>query len=261
MNPNLSPSLRQRVAKKLLLPSVVVYDGPSALDGTRIVAILTGGGQSLSRNEKTGPLAQLWIMRADVAPHVAVRDGRDVSVCGDCIHRPANDGKCYVRVDQGPRSAWQAWSDGKVPYLHPLAAGTALALAVKVGRIGGLRLGAYGDPAALPISVARDLVAPVRAVKGVTTGYTHQWRTTDTAWSGLVMASADTAQDQSDARAMGYRSFRVIAKDAPDTGAVKGASCPASAESGKGKTCATCGLCNGATVAGRVGGDVRINLH
>jgi len=244
-----------------LLRSVVVYDGPSALDGTRIVAILTGGGQSLSRNEKTGPLAQLWVMRADVAPHVAVRDGRDASVCGDCVHRPANGGKCYVRVDQGPRSAWQAWADGKVPYLTPLAAGAALALAVKVGRIGGLRLGAYGDPAALPLSVARDLSGPVRAVKGVTTGYTHQWRTTDTAWSGLVMASADSADDQVAARAMGYRSFRVVTPDAPDAGKVKGASCPASAESGKAKTCATCGLCNGATVAGRVGGDVRINLH
>jgi hypothetical protein len=261
MNPHLSPTLRERVTRKLLLPSVVVYDGPSALDGTRIVAILTGGGQSLSRNEKTGPLAQLWIMRADVAPHVAVRDGRDVSVCGDCPHRPVNGGKCYVRVDQGPRSAWQAWHDGKVPTFHPLAAGTALALAVKVGRIGGLRLGAYGDPAALPLSVARDLTGPVRAARGVTTGYTHQWKTTDTAWSGLVMASADSADDQRDARAKGYRSFRVVTKDAPDTGAVKGATCPASKEAGFMKTCATCGLCNGATVAGRVGGDVRINLH
>ena len=60
----------KRFSLSQLLPSVVVYDGPSALDGTRIVAILTGGGQSLSRNEKTGPLAQLWIMRADVAPCV-----------------------------------------------------------------------------------------------------------------------------------------------------------------------------------------------
>jgi hypothetical protein len=95
----------------------------------------------------------------------------------------------------------------------------------------------------------------------VTTGYTHQWRTTDTAWSGLVMASADSADDQVAARAMGYRSFRVVTPDAPDAGKVKGVSCPASAESGKGKTCSTCGLCNGAIVAGRVGGDVRINLH
>jgi len=261
MNPNLSATLRARVTNKLLLPSVVVYDGPSALDGERIVAILTGGGQSISRNEKTGALAQLWIMRADVAPHVATKDGRDASVCGDCVHRPANGGACYVRVDQGPRSAWQAWSDGKVPYLTPLAAGAALAIAVKVGRIAGIRLGAYGDPAALPVAVARDLTLAVRAVNGVTTGYTHQWKTTSPEWAGYVMASADSATDQVDARAMGYRSFRVVTNDAPDTGAVKGVSCPASKEAGYLKTCATCGLCNGATVAGRVGGDVRINLH
>lgn len=258
---SLSQSLTQRVTRKLLLPSVVVYDGPSALDGERIVAILTGGGQSISRNEKTGALAQLWILRADVAPHVAVRDGRDATVCGMCPQRPALGGDCYVRVDQGPRSAWQAWSDGKVPYLTPLAAGAALAIAVKVGRIAGVRLGAYGDPAALPLSVAADLTHAVRAVNGVTTGYTHQWRDTSPAWSRFVMASADSADDQRDARAMGYRSFRVVKPDAPDAGAVKGVSCPASAESGKAKTCATCGLCNGARVEGRVGGDVRINLH
>lgn len=262
MNPNLSATLRERVTRKLLLPSVVVYDGPSALDGARIVAILTGGGQSVSRNDKTGHLAQLWIMRADVAPHHATRDGRDATVCGDCIHRPANGGLCYVEVAKGPRSAWQAWSDGKVPYLTPLAAGAALAIAVKIGRIAGIRLGAYGDPAALPVAVARDLTLAVRAAKGVTTGYTHQWRTTSPEWAGYVMASADSATDQTDAREMGYRSFRVVTSDAPDTGSVKGVSCPASAESGKAKTCATCGLCNGATVSGRrVGGDVRINLH
>ena len=258
---SLSQSLTERVTRKLLLPSVVVYDGPSALDGERIVAILTGGGQSLTRNAKTGALAQLFILRADVAPHVAVRDGRDVSVCGNCPHRPVYGGDCYVQVYQGPRSAWQAWSDGKVPYLTPLAAGAALAIAVKVGRIAGVRLGAYGDPAALPLSVAADLTHAVRAVNGVTTGYTHQWRDTSPAWSRFVMASADSADDQRDARAMGYRSFRVVKPDAPDAGAVKGVSCPASAESGKAKTCATCGLCNGARVEGRVGGDVRINLH
>lgn len=261
MNPNLSATLRERVTRKLLLPSVVVYDGPSALDGERIVAILTGGGQSISRNDKTGHLAQLWIMRADVAPHHATRDGRDASVCGQCPQRPALGGDCYVRVDQGPRSAWQAWADGKVPYLTPLAAGAALAIAVKIGRIAGVRLGAYGDPAALPLSVAADLTHAVRAVKGITTGYTHQWRDTSPAWSRYVMASADSADDQRDARAMGYRSFRVVKPDAPDTGAVKGVTCPASKEAGYLKTCSTCGLCNGATVAGRVGGDVRINLH
>lgn len=250
-----------RLKLSSLLPSVVVYDGPSALDGERIVAILTGGGQSLTRNAKTGALAQLFILRADVAPHVAVRDGRDVSVCGNCPQRPALGGDCYVQVYQGPRSAWQAWADGKVPYLSPLAAGAALAISVKVGRIAGIRLGAYGDPAALPLSVAADLTHAVRAVGGVTTGYTHQWRDTSPAWSRYVMASADSAQDQADARAMGYRSFRVVKPDATDVGSVKGVSCPASAESGKSKTCATCGLCNGARVEGRVGGDVRINLH
>jgi hypothetical protein len=199
-----------RITRPSLLKSVCVYDGPSALDGERIVALVTGGGDTVTRNGKTGPLAQLWILRADVAPHVAVRDGRDATVCGMCPQRPALGGDCYVETAKGPRSAWQAWHDGKVPYLHPLAASAALAVAVKVGRINGLRLGAYGDPAALPLDVVADLVARARRADGITTGYTHQWRTAPVAFRSYVMASADSAQDQADARAMGYRSFRVV---------------------------------------------------
>ena len=261
MNRNLSPSLRARVSKTLLLRSVCVYDGPSALDGERIVALVTGGGDTVTRNGKTGPLAQLWILRADVAPHVAVRDGRDATVCGMCPQRPALGGDCYVETAKGPRSAWQSWADGNVPYLHPLAASAALGIAVKVGRINGLRLGAYGDPAALPLDVVADLVAGVRRADGITTGYTHQWRTAPVAFRAYVMASADSAQDQADARAKGYRSFRVVKPTDADATTAKGAQCPAAAESGKAKTCATCGLCSGARVEGRVGGDVRINLH
>ena len=46
---------------------VILYEGPSLLDGEPIVAILTGL-RSSSCNRKTGAMLQTWIMRADVSP-------------------------------------------------------------------------------------------------------------------------------------------------------------------------------------------------
>jgi hypothetical protein len=43
---------------------IVLYRGPSLLDGSPIVAIATIG----STNVKTGPMVQTWILRADMNP-------------------------------------------------------------------------------------------------------------------------------------------------------------------------------------------------
>lgn len=67
--------------------SIIVYDGPSIIDGKPIVVILTGLADS-SANGKTGNLVQSFIIRSDVEPHTALKTGDDVSVCGLCPHRP-----------------------------------------------------------------------------------------------------------------------------------------------------------------------------
>src|SRR5207253_7718239 len=92
-----------------LMASLVVYRGPSMLDGAPIVGILTFD----SDNVKTGPMAQLFIMAANVAPHEAQRTGDDAGVCGDCSYRPIHAKArgytpCYVKVWQGPLSTWKA---------------------------------------------------------------------------------------------------------------------------------------------------------
>ena len=76
---------------------VVVYEGPSELNGAPIVAIITGL-VTPSTNTKTGPMAQLWILDATTEPHVAVKTGEDESVCGDC---PARNKWCYVTTFKG----------------------------------------------------------------------------------------------------------------------------------------------------------------
>ena len=81
---------------------MIIYRGPSLLDGAPIVAIATVG----SRNAKTGDMVQTWIMRDDVKPLAAAQSGADASVCGDCKHRPISGGACYVNLGQGPRAVF-----------------------------------------------------------------------------------------------------------------------------------------------------------
>jgi len=89
---------------------MVIYRGPSQIDGAPIIAIATGLAKG-SRNAKTGGgLIQTWIIREDVSPADAVHSGADASVCGACPHRGEivdrrNKGRsCYVNVFQAPQN-------------------------------------------------------------------------------------------------------------------------------------------------------------
>lgn len=217
----------------MIVSGYVIYDGPSMIDGQRIVAIVTG--LTGSRNTKTGKMVQTYIIRPDMHPLDAVRTGADVSICGSCIHRGDGTGagrSCYVTLVHGPRVVYDALTRGVYPAATPVDVAEIVA-----GRM--VRLGTYGDPAAVPLAVWQALVAKAAGW----TGYTHQWRTIDRAWSKLVMASADGADDAFDAWVRGYRTFRVGAE--PMKG--KEINCPASEEAGKRTQCVDCGLCMGAT--------------
>lgn len=228
---------------------VVLYHGPSLIDGAEIVVIATGL-RSGSTNRKTGDMVQTYILRADVEPTAAIKSGADVSICGDCPHRGDGAGKgrtCYVNVGQGPLAVWRAWKRGayaKASYDQLYSTGE--------GRV--VRLGTYGDPAAVPVHVWERLTHDCVAH----TGYTHQWRKCDQTLRSLLMASADSLKDAADAHAMGWRTFRVAMPcDAPRESGE--AICPASAEAGKKLTCAQCTACHG-TGKGRRG-SVVIQAH
>ena len=218
---------------------LIVYTGPSAIDGRPIVVILTGLDQS-SANEKTGALVQSWILRADVEPHQALKTGDDVSVCGQCIHRPilaraTGAAPCYVRVGEAPLSIYRAFARGSYPRAQSLEQ-------VKQALAGRqLRIGSYGDPAAAPVALWQTLAS----LSAGHVGYTHQWQAVGfdaAAWAPLVMASADSADEAAQATAMGMRYFRVsIGVDK----APMEVTCPASAEGGRKTTCDSCMLCGG----------------
>ena len=200
---------------------IIIYRGQSLIDGENIVCIATGFEAS-SKNAKTGALVQTWIMREDIAPHIAAATGADSSICGNCMHRPSNAGSCYVKTFQAPLSVWRAFHRGA----YTLADKSELRLL----RSYSIRAGSYGDPAAIPIEIWEAV--------GVRTGYTHQWRRAP-ALASLAMASVDTTAEAAEAVAAGWRYFRVRPEGAPLlAGEID---CP----SKRGISCVDCGLCGG----------------
>lgn len=210
----------------------IIWEGKSKLDGGPIVVIATGFRRP-STNEKTGPVIQTWILRADVEPHEAIRSGEDESICGDCPLRGINGQAraCYVNP-RGPVSIFRAYKAGSYPRLGIRSLRPLLA-----GRV--VRLGSYGDPAAVPFHILKRITNAARRH----TGYTHAWRKADSRFRKIVMASCDSPADFRRARRKGWRTFRV---QVPGSPLLPGEiSCPASEEAGKRTTCEQCKLCDG----------------
>lgn len=211
--------------------NILLWDGPSRLNGARIFVIAT----AQNGNRKIGHMLQLWIVPA-ISPIAAVKSGADAAVCGDCRHRGDGHGgsrSCYVEYWRAVENIWQArrkaieMTPRRFASLH-----------------GGLqlRIGAYGDPVAVPI----DVWEPLLETAAGWTAYTHQWRLPMArAWfRRWSMASVDTAAEQHEASLAGWRTFRVRA--AGDELHRDEVSCPASAEGGHRAVCASCALCRGA---------------
>lgn len=241
-----------RRALKRKYSGVILYEGPSMLDGAPI-AVIACRIDVASTNEKTGAMVQTFVIRTDIAPHKALKTGDDVSVCGMCPQRPALGGKCYVKVFQAPYVVYSAFHRGC--YARPgIDFDAALIPDIFAGL--AIRLGTYGDPAAAPFQIWRAATLKARKL----TGYSHQWRDSRfAAFRLLCMASADNENDMRDASAMGWRTFRVKAIGAPNL--TSEITCPASEEAGKRTTCAACGLCNGESNKARNPVNIAIELH
>jgi hypothetical protein len=200
------------------------------LDGAPIVVVALTN----STNVKTGNMVQTYILVDNGrSPVDNARDLLDASICGDCKHRRGTGGACYVNLGQGARAVAAAIVAGNYP-ADILAAQSAAA-----GRM--VRLGTYGDPAAVPANVWNTLLAKAQG----RTGYTHQWQSGKAGADimALCMASADNEAERAAAKAAGYRTFRVRAADQPM--AAGEFVCPASAEGNKRKLCAECAACDG----------------
>lgn len=209
----------------------VIYKGPSLLNGAPIVVIAI----TKSRNIKTGSMIQTHILvDNEYNPQDNSTNLNDVAVCGDCKHRRGLGGGCYVIPAQGPTVVYKAYKAGKYP--------ESLETASLKAKNRNVRIGSYGDPAAVPAYVWESLL---QYAKGHT-GYTHQWQSGKADHvKNICMASADTEQERTKAVKNGWRTFRVRLSDDVIT---KGEFiCPASNEAGKKKTCQECLACNGSS--------------
>ena len=160
----------------------IIYKGPSQIDGEEIVAI----GTYSDRNTKTGKVLQTYILRENVNPLEASKTGQDYSICGDCPMRGkvttdpkrkiAKERECYVNLGQGVLIVWKAYKRGVYQEASNCRS--------ELGKDKFVRVGTYGDPAAVPDIVWTQLLENATTW----TAYTHQkpWR------PDIAMQSADT---------------------------------------------------------------------
>jgi len=214
----------------------IIYNGPSLLDGQPIVVIATYS----NRNTKTGKVVQTYILRSDINPLEASKTGQDFSICGSCPMRGevttdpkrkiAKGRKCYVNLGQGVLIVFKSYKRGVYSEGDPRT----------MGRDRFVRVGTYGDPAAVPSEVWDELLSECETW----TAYTHQkpWR------PDIAMQSADSYDEAKDHWAEGRRTFRVIV-DLGDIDKSKETLCPASKEAGRRVQCTACKLCKGSSNA------------
>jgi hypothetical protein len=221
-----------------------IWQGPSLINGDDIMVCLSGLRKP-SKNRKTGPMVHAWIVPVAEPMQVAVRTGGDVSVCGACRRRrsircPPQDatrrgrwelrcpghcsscmacaprGKvsgavvdvhgsngsrntCYVLPWQVPKRMHELYHEADV-----VSPGKARETVLGCGRV--VRLGAVGDPAAVPMHVWKAVIP--RNLWGP--AYTQRWlELPGDEWRDLAMASVDTYGEALLARSQGWRTFRV----------------------------------------------------
>ena len=210
----------------------IIYNGPSLLDGQPIVVIATYS----NRNTKTGHVVQTYILRSDINPLEASKTGADYSICGNCPMRGevttdpnrkiAKGRKCYVNLGQGVLIVFKSFLRGVYKEGDP----------AEMGRGRFVRVGTYGDPAAVPQRVWELLLSDADGF----TAYTHQkpWR------PEIAMQSADSHAEAVMHWKENRRTFRVIA-DLGELDKENETICPASKEAGRRVQCAECRLCAG----------------
>jgi len=235
---------------------MIMYRGPSLIDGSPIIVVAIGledGGS----NSKTGPMVQIYIMRSDMNPLKAVQIGADYAICATCIHRgrvitdPKSgelknvERSCYVTLMHGPRVVWDGLKRGIYP---DVPVGKARKLLARRN----VRLGAYGDPGVVPFAFWEKVLDGVTELNG----YTHLWRQYPML-SAFCMASCDNEAEREEAKALGFRTYRVRPEGTQKL-AGEG-NCPASAEMGKSVQCVDCMLCGGHRTKAKA--DISIENH
>lgn len=218
--------------KKRIQNTYIVWEGFSNFDQTPLVLLISG--VRFSDNDKTGNMLQTYILRQDIEPTEAVKTGLDYATCGNCSQRPSIARKtgssiCYVNLGKSVLNIWRKYYRGGYDTLDPRY--------IK-GR--KLRMGSYGDPAAIPFPVWEKLLKTVDSH----TGYTSSWQEPfATHLKGICQASCNTLNLKEDAEQNGWKTFTNLPEGSQS--APNAILCP-NVKNNDNK-CMTCGLCNGDT--------------
>lgn len=225
------------------MPGAVIYRGPSRIDGKPIVAIAVWD----STNRKTGNMLQTYILREDIDPLTANKYGEDESICGSCRHKgeptldpdkkQAEKRSCYVVLGQGPLIVWRAYKRGAYRILDNPVSRKGLGFKAMV------RIGTYGDGAAVPDKVWDDLLSGAAGH----TAYSHNGGD-----PARYMVSADSLDEAKRAWRSKYRTFRVV-NSTDEIVPGQEIECPSARVQ-----CADCRLCGGTSVAAR---NIAIVVH
>jgi hypothetical protein len=244
----------------------VIYEGTNVHG--RYACIATGLVKP-SANVKTGPMIQIFIINADVHPVEAVRQGKNLVQCYNCIHRPATDeerekgiegGSCYVDVGKSVAMVYKTYKKGCYPNIcgdnKPEFGDSSSYLKLGADKIeeifGGrkVRFGAYGEP----INIPYPMIDMIAGVSSGHTGYTHQWKNPAlAAYNKYLQASVDSPAEYKMAKAKGWRTFRVSTDWDLHEGEM------ICMNSWQDKTCAECLLCGGNTT--KIKQDIIIKVH
>tara|TARA_R100000808_G_scaffold24792_2_gene58378 strand:+ start:3372 stop:4166 length:795 start_codon:yes stop_codon:yes gene_type:complete len=219
--------------------SAVIWRGVSPVNGDNIMAVVSGLVKP-SDNAKTGVMAQVSILLADMHPVEGYKSGADQAICGNCPLRldQSQNGKriCYVNVGFGESSKFRAMMANKYIDLTPAEVG-----AILKERQLGIRFGSYGDPAMLPFEIV-DTIITIAGTKY--TSYTHQWTESffDNRHLKYSMASLDHVNtvDALQEQHPEARYYRLA--DSYENLAQNEVKCPSDKDL---ITCAKCGLCSG----------------
>lgn len=206
---------------------VILYEGISQLTHEPIVVVATIN----SNNVKTGNMVQTWIIRSDLSPVEASKQHKDDAICGNCPHRQSTGGACYVNIGQAPSAVYKAYKKGSYKSFDE-----SVHKELFFGRM--IRLGSYGDPAAVPVEVWNNILKYCIGH----TGYTHQinHKNFQKDILKICQVSADTPKQALKLQRQGLKTFRVAL---PNDGLLEDEiECLSDS---KGLSCLACGLCNG----------------
>jgi hypothetical protein len=189
--------------RNMLQNSYIVWEGDSLIDGSPIVLILTGFANPTS-NRKTGRQLQSWIIQQNHLPTYAAKHNFDRGVCGSCRLKLTETGSCYVNL-LTVNNIYCSYITGNYHQFSDKE------LAVLQHYRYPIRIGSYGDPTAIPFDVWKPLIL----ASGKHTGYTHRHKNCDLRWQKYLMASVENETQARQAQSQGWRTFRIIAPDAP----------------------------------------------